>query len=75
MRCRVTKCIHNEDGYCYRESYVEIDENGECDEMCVLYHIADLLSEAGDRLEDCYNAFVFIYSEKDVPEDVRRKLL
>ena len=41
----------------------------------VLYHIADLLSEAGDRLEDCYNAFVFIYSEKDVPEDVRRKLL
>ena len=35
MRCRVTKCIHNEDGYCYRESYVEIDENGECDEMCV----------------------------------------
>lgn len=35
MRCRVNKCIHNEDGYCYRESYVEIDENGECDEMCV----------------------------------------
>lgn len=41
----------------------------------VIYHIADLLSEAADRLEDCYKAFVFIYSEKEVPEDVRRKLL
>lgn len=41
----------------------------------VLYHIADLLSEAADRLETCHNAFVFIYSEKEVPEDVRRKLL
>lgn len=41
----------------------------------VLYHIADLLSEAADKLDACDKAFTYIYAEKDVPEDIRTKLL
>lgn len=40
-----------------------------------LYHIADLLTLSADRLHTAHQAMVFIYSEKEVPEDVRRKLL
>jgi hypothetical protein len=35
MRCRVVKCNENEDGCCMCSSYVEIDENGQCDHMWV----------------------------------------
>lgn len=35
MRCRVLKCRENEDGCCMCSSYVEIDENGQCDCMRV----------------------------------------
>ena len=35
MRCRVYKCYENEDGCCMCSSYVEIDENGQCDRMYV----------------------------------------
>jgi hypothetical protein len=35
MRCRVLKCYENEDGCCMCSSYVEIDENGQCDRMYV----------------------------------------
>ena len=36
MRCAVLDCINNENGYCLDSSYVEIDENGCCDEMLVI---------------------------------------
>ena len=41
----------------------------------VTYHIADLLTEAADKLEAHHQAMIFIYSEKEVPEDVVRKLV
>jgi len=30
MRCEAIDCLHNADGYCADESYVEIDHTGEC---------------------------------------------
>ena len=44
-------------------------------EESTLYHIADLLTQSADKLEAAYQAAVFMYSNKEVPEDVRRKLL
>ena len=41
----------------------------------VTYHLADLLSAAADKLEAHHQAMIFIYSEKEVPEDVTRKLV
>lgn len=35
MRCRVYNCKENENGFCCCSSYVEINENGECDSMYV----------------------------------------
>lgn len=40
-----------------------------------LYSIANLLTQSADKLEAAYQAVVLIYSGKEVPEDVRRKLL
>ena len=36
MRCSCLKCVHNTDGYCECSSYIEIDENGECDSMWII---------------------------------------
>ena len=35
MRCRVYKLYENEGGYCMCSSYVEIDDNGQCDRTYV----------------------------------------
>jgi hypothetical protein len=35
MICRVYNCYENEDGCCMCSSYVEIDENGQCDHVWV----------------------------------------
>lgn len=32
MRCEVSGCTWNDEGYCTRDSYVTIDRNGECTE-------------------------------------------
>ncbi len=39
MRCRVLNCRSNKDGYCMDSSYIEIDEDGECDCMLVIEDI------------------------------------
>lgn len=31
MRCRALECRENENGYCTCDSYIEIDETGQCD--------------------------------------------
>lgn len=36
MWCEVRRCINNKEGYCSVDSYVEIEENGTCSEMCIL---------------------------------------
>lgn len=36
MTYNAFKCKHNDDGYCQINSYIEIDENGECSDFNVI---------------------------------------
>lgn len=35
MRCKAYNCTNNDNGYCDISSYIEIDENGYCEEFYV----------------------------------------
>lgn len=50
MRCRVLDCIENVNGYCLASSYIEIDENGECDSICVPTEEENTIQKSEDNL-------------------------